>query len=94
MAAGFSLEQAVTLEQVMQAESPASLLLSVDAYFAAHPKLFLPAAAEKKVRNGMTLVTPEVADGEYRVYSEGGEFLALCRAEGGKLSTIKSFFEV
>jgi len=42
----------------------------------------------------MTVVTPQVADGEYRVYGESGEFLALCRAESEKLSTIKSFFEV
>ena len=29
-----------------------------------------------------------------RVYAPDGEFLALCKAEGGKVSTIKSFFEV
>ena len=94
MAAGFHLEQAVTLEQVMQAEDPAALLLPVDAYFAQYPRLTLPADLEKKVRNGMTVVTPQAADGEYRVYGENGGFLALCRAEKGKLTTIKSFFEV
>jgi len=94
MAAGFTLEQAVTLEQVMQAEDPASLLLPVDAYFSARPPHYLPADLEKKVRNGMTVVVPFLSDGEYRVYGESGAFLALCRAECGKLSTIKSFFEV
>ena len=94
MAAGFSLEQAVTLEQVQQAEDPAALLLSVDAYFSHHPSLTVPAAVEKKIRNGMTVVLPNVAPGDYRVYGEQGDFLALCRSADGKLSTIKSFFEV
>ena len=94
MAAGFTLEQAVTLEQVMEAEDPAALLLPVDAYFSDRPVHTLSADLEKKVRNGMTVVVPELSDGEYRVYGQSGEFLALCCAEAGKLSTIKSFFAV
>jgi len=94
MAAGFTLEQAVTLEQVQQAEDRAVLLLPVDSYFSRYPALTLEAPEEKKVRNGMTVVMPQVIPGEYRVYGTDGSFLALCRAEGGKLFTIKSFFEV
>lgn len=95
MAAGFTLEDAVTLEQVQLAEDPASLLLPVDRFFAGKPVLMLKSAqAEKKIRNGMTAVFPDLAPGEYRVYGRDGAFLALCRAQGGKLSTIKSFFEV
>ena len=94
-AAGFTLEDALPLEQVLQAEDPASLLLGVDAYFAGRPVLILKPAAEKKVRNGMTLVLPDAPPaGEYRVYSEAGEFLALSRVSQGKLITIKSFFQV
>lgn len=95
MAAGFTLEDAVTLEQVREAANPASLLLPVDCLFAEKQMLALKnAETEKKIRNGMTAVMPELAPGEYRVYGQNGEFLALCRAQGGKLSTIKSFFEV
>ena len=94
MAAGFSLDRAVTLEQVQQAENPAALLLPVDAYFSDRSALTLPSALEKKVRNGMTVVMPEIIPGEYRVYGQGGDFLALGRAENGKLFTVKSFFEV
>ena len=95
MAAGFTLEDALPLEQVLQSEDPASLLLGVDAYFAGRPVLILKPAAEKKVRNGMTLVLPDAPPaGEYRVYSEAGEFLALSRVSQGKLITIKSFFQV
>ena len=42
----------------------------------------------------MTLVIPALEDGEYRVYGGDRTFLALCRAERGRLSTIKSFFPV
>ena len=95
MAAGFTLEDALPLEQVLQADDPASLLLGVDAYFAGRPMLVLKPPAEKKVRNGMTLVLSEATPaGEYRVYSETGEFLALSRVSQGKLITIKSFFQV
>ncbi len=94
MAAGFSLQDAVTLDQVQQAEDPASLLLPVDACFAGHPLLLLQSAtAEKKVRNGTPLTT-EGPDGTYRVYSRDREFLALARLQEGRLTTIKSFFEV
>ena len=90
----FTLEDAVTLEQVQAAEDPAALLLPVDRLFPDRKKLVLPSAVEKKIRNGMTAVLPELDQGEYRVYSQDGTFLAVCRAKGGKLTTVKSFFEV
>lgn len=92
--AGFTLAQAVTLEQVQAAEDPTSLLLPVDAYFSGHPALLLKTAgAEKKIRNGNAL-TMEAPDGIYRVYSRQKEFLALAKQEQGRMTTIKSFFEV
>ena len=96
MAAGFTLEDAVKLEQVQQAEDPAKLLLPVDAYFAGRPVLLLKPELEKKVRNGMTVILPQApgVSGECRVYGESGEFLALGKLSGKKLETIKSFFTV
>ena len=94
MAAGFGLEDALTLDQAGEAADPAALLRPVDAFFADREKLVLDPAAERKVRNGMTVVMPRLATGEYRVYGQNGEFLALCRAGSGKLTTIKSFFQV
>ena len=93
-AAGFTLAEAVALEEVQAAPDPAALLRPVDSLFSGWKKLTVSAAAEKKIRNGMTAVLPALAPGEYRVYSQDRIFLALCRAQGGKLSTIKSFFEV
>ena len=96
-AAGFPLADAVTLEEVQAAADrgeAASLLLPVDAYFAGRPDLMLKPEAEKKLRNGMTLVMPALPDGEYRVYGGDRTFLALCRADRGRLITVKSFFPV
>ena len=94
MACGFTLKDALPLEQVLQSPDPASLLLGVDAYFSPRPILLLEPQAEKKVRNGMTLALPGVPEGEYRVYSQAREFLALSRVSQGKLTTIKSFFQI
>lgn len=92
--AGFTLEDAVTLEDVAAAADPAALLLPVDAYFSGYPVLQLQTGAEeKRIRNGNSL-TLDGPDGTYRVYSRQGEFLALSQRSQGCLTTIKSFFEV
>ena len=92
--AGFGLEQAMTLEAVREAPDPAALLLPVDAYFSDYPALTLPnEAQERKVRNGNP-IQADGLDGVYRVYGPAGDFLALSRLTRGRLSTIKSYFEV
>ena len=91
-AAGYTLEQAVTLEQVQAAEDPTVLLAGVDSCFAHLPALTLTPAQSKCVRNGMAFTYPN--EGEWRVYDPDGEFLAVCRTEEGKMVTVKSFFNV
>ncbi len=91
-AAGYTLEQAVTLEQVQAAEDPTALLAPVDSCFAHLPELTLTPSQAKCVRNGMAFTYPH--EGEWRVYSPEGEFLAVCRTVEGKLTTVKSFFNV
>lgn len=97
-AAGFILADSVTLETVQEAVDRGegeSLLLPVDCCFAGLPVLVLKTAgAEKKIRNGAALPVRDVPDGEYRVYGMDKTFLALGRAVGGRLTTVKSFFEV
>ncbi|MCI8699216.1 MAG: tRNA pseudouridine(55) synthase TruB [Oscillospiraceae bacterium] len=98
-AAGFTLEDSVGLEAVQAAVDRGegeSLLLPVDEYFARsgwRAKATVRPAAEKKLRNGAFVATPGV-EGEFRVYSESGEFLGLGSSEGARLRLIKSFFEV
>ena len=91
MAAGFSLEEAVTLEEVQ--EKGAALLRPVDSLFSAHPAWTIRSAGqEKRVRNGSPITVPETAEGLYRVYGPDGTFLCLSRAGGGTLTAVKNFF--
>lgn len=89
----FSVENAHTIAEVEAAADREALLIPTDRLFADRPRLTVRGAAEQKLRCGNTLKT-DTAPGEYRVYAENGEFLALCRAEDGRLLTVKSFFEV
>lgn len=91
MAAGFTLEEAVPLEDV-QARG-ADLLRPVDTFFARYPALTLPTPRlERLCRCGNPLTLPGTADGTYRVYGQNGDFLCLSRAESGALTSIKNFF--
>ena len=95
MASGFTLAQAHPLEEVLACPDPAALLLPVDGCFADLPRLDLPPKGTRAVRNGQSVPRPGLAAGEYRLYDgETGEFLALARAEQGRLVTVKSFFAV
>jgi len=91
MAAGFTLAEAVTMEDAQAAGQ--ALLLPTDSYFRQHPALYLPEGKpEKACRNGAALPMEGVEDGLYRIYSSAGEFLCLSRAEGGILTAVKNFF--
>ena len=91
MAAGFTLEQAVTLADVQ--EKGQALLLPVDGFFAEHPALKLPnARLDRLCRCGNPLTLSGTADGTYRIYGQNGDFLCLSRAKDGTLTSIKNFF--
>ena len=91
MAAGFRIEEAVTLERAQ--EEREALLLPLDEYFRAYPRFTVQnETQEKRAYNGNAFTAHGVADGEYRVYDRAGNFLSLSRAEGGELHAIKNFF--
>lgn len=91
MAAGFSLEQAVSLEAVQSQGD--SLLLPTDSLFTAYPILLLSSEqTEKRVRCGNPISLPGTPDGTYRIYGYSRDFLCLSRAEKGTLTSIKNFF--
>ena len=93
----YTLEGSVPLRQLLDiseaGEDVEHLLRPVDTMFASHEKLSLNEKQARLVKNGNAFAS-DCPDGTYRVYAPDGEFLALCKAEGGKVSTIKSFFEV
>lgn len=91
MAAGFTADQAVTLEDV-QAQGE-SLLLPTDSLFADHPILLLKSdKMEKRVRCGNPITLPGTPDGTYRIYSQDRQFLCLSQARDGTLTSLKNFF--
>lgn len=92
----FSLEGAVTLSALQSYADEGridELLIPVDRVFAGTKEYTASSEQEKRLRCGNS-VKAELPDGEYRVYSNSGEFLLLGRVLGGELKTVKSFFEV
>ena len=91
MAAGFTLADAVTIEDVQEQRD--TLLLPTDALFQEHPMLVLKqSGVEKRVRCGNPVQIPGIADGTYRIYGQDGTFLCLSQAKGGTLTAVKNFF--
>lgn len=95
-AGDFSVDEAHSIEDIQRAKDAGeaeSLLIPVDSLFSRAGKYVVSGSGERKLRCGNDFSCP-APDGEYRVYSAEGEFLALCRAANGRMKTIKSFFEV
>ena len=91
MAAGFTLENAVTLEQVQ--ERGGALLRPVDGLFAPYPAYRISTPGQERLcRCGNPLSVPGLTPGQYRVYDRNGEFLCLSRWENGQMRSIKNFF--
>ena len=91
MAAGFTLEQAVTLEEV-QAQKDA-VLLPLDRFFADYPAHTLSSAKqEERCRNGNPVRGDPLSPGTYRIYGQNGEFLCLSEFTDGTLTSIRNFF--
>ena len=89
----YTVEEAVPLQVLLEAEHPEEYLRHVDTMFRNYSALTLSPKQETRVRNGNSF-SLDLAPGTYRTYSQTGEFLALSKIEDGVLSTIKSFFEV
>ena len=92
-AGAYTIEEAIPLEKLVEAEDPAVFLHPVDSMFVEYPAVTLTANQEKRCRNGNAFSLP-LEEGTYRAYSQSGEFLMLAKVEAGVMSTVKSFFEV
>ena len=89
----YTIDEAVPLQELLEAEDPGKYLRSIDSMFRAYPAVTLTANQEKRCRHGNSFSIALEA-GTYRCYSAGGEFLMLAKVEDGIMTTIKSFFEV
>ena len=89
----YTIEEAVPLQELLDTAEPEKYLRGVDTMFRNYPAVNLTANQEKHCRNGNTF-SVKLPDGQYRAYSQSGEFLMLAQVENGVMSTVKSFFEV
>lgn len=95
-AGAFSVESAHSIDEVENTANEGQLvdiMLPVDTLFSALPELKVPESTANRLKTG-NIIEISAADGDYRVYSDSGEFLLVGKVENGKLKTIKSFFEV
>lgn len=92
-AGGYTIENAIALDRLLETEDPAACLLPVDSLFTQYPAVTLTENQEKRCRNGNSF-SVKLADGTYRAYAKTGEFLMLAKVDSGIMSTVKSFFEV
>lgn len=89
----YTIEEAVSLQKLLDAQEPGDYLRGVDTMFRNYPAVTLTANQEKRCRNGNSF-SVNLADGTYRAYGRDGEFLMLAKTENGVMSTVKSFFDV
>ena len=89
----YTIDEAVPLQILLDAENPQQYLRPVDTMFRNYPAVILTPNQEKRCRNGNPFTVPH-QDGTYRAYSQTGEFLMLANVEQGTMTTVKSFFEV
>ena len=92
MAAGFTLEESVTIEQVQEAGE--ALLRPTDSLFRQYPEYRLRTQKqEERCRNGNPFyIKEELAEGIYRIYGADGAFLCLSRLQEGTMTSLKNFF--
>ena len=89
----YTIGQAVSLQELIDTQTPEKYLAEVDSLFVRHEKTVLTPNQEKRCRNGNSF-SISLSDGLYRAYSQSGEFLMLAEVKDGIMSTVKSFFEV
>ena len=92
-AGSYTLEQAVSLQALMETDDPGKYLIPVDSMFASFEQVKLTPKQTLRCRNGNSF-SVDMVDGTYRAYSPEGEFLMLAKVEAGVMHTVKSFFQV
>ena len=92
MAAGFTLEESVTIEQVQEAGE--ALLRPTDSLFRQYPEYRLRTQKqEERCRNGNPFFIREpLAVGIDRIYGADGTFLCLSRLREDTMTSLKNFF--
>jgi tRNA pseudouridine55 synthase len=92
--AGFSLTQAITLENLIEKSAQntplENLLLPVDSAIQSFPEIQLDASCAFRLKQGQTVrIESQMASGEVRAYDEERHFLGLCQLENGKITPMR-----
>ena len=91
MAAGFTLDDAVTLDQAEEGRE--ALLLPTDSFFRRYASVTLSSPRQERLcRNGNPVPAQGLEENAlYRIYSQEREFLCLSRYQKGYLVSVKNF---
>jgi tRNA pseudouridine55 synthase len=81
-ASGFRIEDAITLDQLQQADEAERdrLLLPLERLLEGLPRLDLPEIQAERFAKGQAILLPQVTAGRYRVYRERGGLLGVAEA--------------
>ena len=91
--AGFSIDDAYTIEQLDVIEDLSKALNPTDSLFADLPQIHLNEKQERSIVNGVRMTWRQGEEGEsYRVYGADKRFLCVSRLCDGKLVLVKSFW--
>lgn len=91
--AGFSIDEAYTIEQLDETDNLIGTLKPTDALFSDLPEIHLNEKQEKSITNGVRMTWRNGKEGEtYRVYAPDGRFLCISRLEDMRLVLVKSFW--
>ena len=90
----FSIEQAHTIGELTEADTDTirKWIIPVEKAFLKFEAITANDEERKRLFYGAAVPT-DTADGKYRVYSSGGDFLMLGQVQNGLLKKEKSFFE-
>ncbi len=91
--AGFSIDDAYTLEELDTIEDLETTLKPTDMMFSDLPEIHLNEKQEKSIVNGVRMTWRNGEDGQkYRVYGADGRFLCVSRLTDMRLVLVKSFW--
>ena len=92
----FTIDMAYSMEEIAAAAQQgrgAELLLPVDMLFSDLEEAALTPKQEQRLKNGGGF-SCALAEGRFRAYGPGGEFLALVEVKNGELRAVKSFYDI
>lgn len=90
----FTLDNAKTLDELKKEAEDGNIksnIIPVDALFSHFPEVNLDSKRTENILNGMFL-SVQLADGEYRVYGDSGDFLCIAKVCDGTLKIVKNFY--